>query len=472
MDKPKFQGNPRNEADLLAFEQALRAWEEAKADAERYDELYKADEPEPGMELQEAIGRFMNDPEFRDRLRGPEGLPGMNGAPGSAGPAGADGAPGADGADGNDWRVEGGAPTLLAGDNEDDLYLNGDNGDIWQVDGGVWDGPLFNIQGPTGATGATGPAGTDGVDGNDWRTGSGAPSIIGGDEEGDMYLDNDDGSIYQVSGGAWVFQQNIRGTHWFDGSGTPSVLVGENGDFYVDTDSASNGHGDIWEKISGTWTKQTNIRGNNWTVGTGAPGAVGAADEAGDMYLDDAGGDIYQVNSAGTLWVLVDNITGPTGATGAAGADGDDATNFTTSHVYINGPGANQSMSGSFIVVDMDTAVVEEPGADWTLSATGELTWENTAAATLVINWVGLYLETGGTNSFDAFVRLEKNGGAVTGTSSVVTVAAGSTLPIPGQAIVTVVENDVLRIRTRISGGSGTGVVRAFGSTLTAVRIA
>ena len=95
MDKPQFQGNPRNDEDLASYELEVRTWEQAKADAEYYDELYKADEPAE-MSMEEAFGRFADDPEFREKLRGPEGLPGMNGAPGKLGDAGADGADGAD----------------------------------------------------------------------------------------------------------------------------------------------------------------------------------------------------------------------------------------------------------------------------------------------------------------------------------------------------------------------------------------
>ena len=202
MDKPKFQGNPRNEADLLAFEQALRAWEEAKADAERYDELYKADEAGPSAELQQAIAEFLGDPGTQDRLRGPEGLPGMNGAPGS---------PGADG--------------------------------------------------------------TIGADGAVWR----------------------------------------------DGTGAPGVGVGEIGDYYIDLEVSGKGEGDIYRKGGGGWTIQGNIKGSDWTVNPGAPLAVTTGDNPGDLYLDSTSGDVYQVNSAGTLWVNVANIMGPTGATGATG---------------------------------------------------------------------------------------------------------------------------------------------------------
>jgi len=88
MERPQFKGDPRNEADLLAYERELRAWEDAKAEAEHYDELYKA-EPEPT--LQEAIGKFLDDPQFRERFRGPEGLPGLGGPPGKQGADGAQG---------------------------------------------------------------------------------------------------------------------------------------------------------------------------------------------------------------------------------------------------------------------------------------------------------------------------------------------------------------------------------------------
>lgn len=178
MERPQFKGDPRNEADLARYERELRAWEEAKADAEHYDALYKA-EPESAMPLDEAIGRFLEDPQFRERFRGPEGLPGMNGAPGKQGADGAQGPQGDPGPAGPEGP----------------------------------EGP----QGPQGDTGPQGPQGdpgadgADGVDGNDWRVGNGAPSIVAGDEEGDLYLDTANGDVYQVQSGAWVLVANITG---------------------------------------------------------------------------------------------------------------------------------------------------------------------------------------------------------------------------------------------------------------------
>lgn len=175
MERPQFKGDPRNEADLLAYERELRAWEEAKAEAEHYDTLYKA-EPERAMPLDEAIGRFLEDPQFRERFRGPEGLPGMNGAPGKQGQDGAQGPQGDPGPQG----------------------AQGDPGP---------QGP----EGPEGPQGPQGDPGADGLDGNDWRVGSGAPSIIPGDEEGDLYLDIATGDVYQVAGGDWGVVANITG---------------------------------------------------------------------------------------------------------------------------------------------------------------------------------------------------------------------------------------------------------------------
>jgi hypothetical protein len=53
-----------------------------------------------------------------------------------------------------------------------------------------------------------------------------------------------------------------------------------------------------------------------WFTGSGAPAAE--LGEEGDLYLDTAGGDVYQ-HQGTTGWVQIDNLTGPTGAAGADG---------------------------------------------------------------------------------------------------------------------------------------------------------
>jgi hypothetical protein len=53
--------------------------------------------------------------------------------------------------------------------------------------------------GETGGTGGTGGAGTAGTQ---WLTGSGTPSD-GNGADGDLYLNTDNGDIYQKVGGTW-----------------------------------------------------------------------------------------------------------------------------------------------------------------------------------------------------------------------------------------------------------------------------
>lgn len=66
-------------------------------------------------------------------------------------------------------------------------------------------------QGEKGDTGAPGPAGAngaDGADGNQILVGSGAPSA-GLGNDGDQYIDADNGDIYTKVTGSWSLQGNI-----------------------------------------------------------------------------------------------------------------------------------------------------------------------------------------------------------------------------------------------------------------------
>jgi len=89
---------------------------------------------------------------------------------------GVTGPAGAPGADGNRWFSGAGAPAGGLG-NDDDLYLNLTNGDVYEKSGGSWS-VVGNIKGPqgdtgpTGATGATGPAGPMNVEGFVSETGT------------------------------------------------------------------------------------------------------------------------------------------------------------------------------------------------------------------------------------------------------------------------------------------------------------
>jgi hypothetical protein len=79
------------------------------------------------------------------------------------------------------------------------------------------------------------------------------------------------------------------GSTWTVGAGPPDDTVGNNGDFYLDSDT-----GDVYEKINDEYVVVANIEGPQ-----GAQGAVGAQGAQGDI-----------------------GPQGPQGAQGAQGADG------------------------------------------------------------------------------------------------------------------------------------------------------
>jgi len=83
------------------------------------------------------------------------------GPPGPPGPPGPTGATGATGTRGSLWYVGSGPPGTIFGQLNGDLYLNGANGDVWELIAGTWTLET-NITGPTGATGATGATGPPG----------------------------------------------------------------------------------------------------------------------------------------------------------------------------------------------------------------------------------------------------------------------------------------------------------------------
>jgi hypothetical protein len=115
-----------------------------------------------------------------------------------------------------------------------------------------------------------------------------------------------------------------HGTTWRDGSGIPSNSLGIDGDYYLD-----NATGNVYQRSTGVYGLSSNIQGPAGP--TGAAGAAGAAGSVwrngtsaptsglginGDLYLNDTTGDVSQKIS-GTYTVIA-NIMGPTGAAGSA----------------------------------------------------------------------------------------------------------------------------------------------------------
>lgn len=128
--------------------------------------------------------------------------------------------------------------------------------------------------GPSGSPGADGADGADGAPGSVWFEGTGVPSA-GLGIDGDFYLDDATGDVYQKVGGAWGIVANIQGADgadgapgsvWFEGTGPPSAGLGIDGDFYLD-----DANGDVYQKAAGVWSVVANILGP-----TGPAGADGA----------------------------------------------------------------------------------------------------------------------------------------------------------------------------------------------------
>jgi hypothetical protein len=111
-----------------------------------------------------------------------------------------------------------------------------------------------------GATGKWTPLDMPGV--AMWRGGTVAPSNTLGNN-GDFYVNESTGDIYQKAGGAWSLTGNIKGPQGptgaagatiRDGAGVPSNTLGTDGDYYID-----NTNGDFYLKASGVYSLVANF---------------------------------------------------------------------------------------------------------------------------------------------------------------------------------------------------------------------
>lgn len=110
-------------------------------------------------------------------------------------------------------------------------------------------------------------ASTGGGGGSVWRNGDGAPSN-GLGSDGDYYLDDLNGYVYYKASGAYTHVATIEGPPgaagpagapgavWRNGSGAPSDSLGIDGDFYLD-----DATGNVYERSSGTYSIVANISG-------------------------------------------------------------------------------------------------------------------------------------------------------------------------------------------------------------------
>ena len=207
--RPTFLGDPDDFDALSAYEAELRAWEAARQqEVVDHDELsYLIDAAEQRLE---SLGLAKAHDADRVLLFG-------------------------------------------AGDPQPDMghegvgYLDYLSTTLWLKKDGAWQALGALASHTSGGSGPPGPAGPPGMDG----------------EDGDDGMDGADGA---------------PGSVWFEGTGPPGAGLGIDGDFYLD-----DANGDVYQKIGGTWTLVANIKGP-----AGADGADGEGVPAGgtaDQYL-------------------------------------------------------------------------------------------------------------------------------------------------------------------------------------------
>ncbi|WP_268125332.1 tail fiber domain-containing protein [Roseivirga pacifica] len=319
-------------------------------------------------------------------LKGDQGPAGVNGADGIDGTNGTDGV---DGKDGNSFLNGTGAPAATLGQDGDFYVDTNANTYYGPKTAGAW-GTAISLVGPAGADGADGTNGTDGVDGKDGNSflnGAGAPAATLG-QDGDFYVDTNANTYYgPKTAGAWGAPTSLVGSagtngadgtngtdgvdgkdgnSFLNGTGAPAATLGQDGDFYVDT-NANTYYG---PKTAGAWGAATSLvgpagadgadgvdgtngtdgvdgkDGNSFLNGTGAPAATLGQD--GDFYVDTNANNYYGPKTAGA-WGTATSLVGPAGADGADGIDGTNGTDGVDGkdgNSFLNGTGAPAATLG------------------------------------------------------------------------------------------------------------------------------
>jgi virginiamycin B lyase len=141
----------------------------------------------------------------------------------------AEGPPGADGEDGVDGRTVlsgNGAPSSELGE-DGDFYIDTEAWDIYGPKSGVWGEPTPLI-GADGDDGAPGENGAPGVDGRTILSGSGPPASELG-EDGDFYIDTEVWNVYGPKSGAWGEPTSLIGPVGEEGPHGSAVSVTASG---------------------------------------------------------------------------------------------------------------------------------------------------------------------------------------------------------------------------------------------------
>ena len=224
---------------------------------------------------------------------------------------------------------------------------------------------------PTRITATLGPGRARGPQ---WHFGTGDPDDALG-EDGEFYLDTDAKALWIKRNGAWVKQadlSNADGSQWFTGAAEPAVALGVDGDWYFRTGEAEIA-GTVYQKVDGAWVKLVDIdegtRGAVWHGGEDIP----ASDlgEVGDWYFRTDQGYVYQKTDA-TTWTFRRDITGPQGIGGAtwhngAGAPADTLGNDGDLYFRTGNQTVYRKASGTWSqIADLSAA----DGARWFTGST------------------------------------------------------------------------------------------------------
>jgi hypothetical protein len=277
-----------------------------------------------------------------------------------------------------------------------------------------WVAAWWPAAGDEPITGERGADGDDGADGATWHVGTGAPDRSLG-VDGDFYLDEATGDVYQKAAGEWALRANIEGPRGADGapgrdgangadgadgddgkdgntvlttSGRPSNGTGVDGDFAYDP-AASTMYG---PKAAGAWPAGVSLRGADGR--DGATGAAGRDGVDGDDGADGAAGEgIYRVRAATTANVTIssalnngDSLDGVTLATGDRVLVKNQST-ASQNGIYVVGvtparatdaDGVGEFQSGSVVSVSEGTA---NKDTLWMLTTNGTITHGSTGIA-------------------------------------------------------------------------------------------
>jgi len=256
-------------------------------------------------------------------LVGPQGIQGTTGTTGT---------PGTNGVDGRTILYGGSNPGSGVGANGD-FYINTNTSTLFGPKAsGAWPGGISLI-GPQGGTGSPG------ANGSTVLSGTAAPTTEGAN--GDFYIRTSNSSIYgPKTGGAWgsptslIGATGTAGNTILNGTTAPSNGVGNNGDFYIRTDTAQL----YGPKAAGAWpgtptelkgpqgdqgipgtTGSAGTNGNTILSGTSNPG--GGTGVNGDFFINTATSTIFGPKASGS-WPGGVSLVGPQGTTGNTGPTG------------------------------------------------------------------------------------------------------------------------------------------------------